>query len=174
MTMFPALILVLALTTPATPIAQVAAQIDAAVSTNVQAPGAQPAPRGPSNVKLDLAITDTYGGKPSKKTVSMIILLGENGRIRTANVLPPHGFEVKLNVDAGVSVIAGGLLRVYVTFEYTPAQVEANDATVPRPAQLNESFTVVLHDGKPLVVTQSADPVTDRRVTVELTATIQK
>jgi hypothetical protein len=33
---------------------------------------------------------------------------------------------------------------------------------------------VVLQDGKPLMVSQSADPTTERRVTAELTATILK
>ena len=41
-----------------------------------------------------------------------------------------------------------------------------------RPGRLHESITVRLTNGKPLVVSQSADPASDRKVTVELTATI--
>lgn len=176
MTMFPAFMLMLGLTAAPMPIAQDASRADAAAAaTNLaQAPGAAQAPRGPSNVKLDLAITDTYGGTPSKKTVSMLILPSQNGRIRTSNVLPGTGIEVKLNVDAHVSMSTPGFMTVMVTFEYTPAQVQADAATSLRPAQLHESIYVAVQDGKPLVVSQSADPVTDRRVTVELTATIQK
>ena len=36
----------------------------------------------------------------------------------------------------------------------------------------NESVALVLDDGKPVVAAQSADPITDRRVSVEVKATI--
>jgi uncharacterized protein YlzI (FlbEa/FlbD family) len=37
---------------------------------------------------------------------------------------------------------------------------------------VNQSLTVLLENGKSLLVTQSADPVSDRKVTVEVKATI--
>jgi hypothetical protein len=43
-----------------------------------------------------------------------------------------------------------------------------------QPAEIHESLSVVLQDGKPLLVSQSADPTTDRKVTVELMATVLK
>ncbi len=43
-----------------------------------------------------------------------------------------------------------------------------------RSPRLNESITVVLQDGKMLMVSQSADPGSDRKVTAELMATILK
>jgi hypothetical protein len=39
-------------------------------------------------------------------------------------------------------------------------------------AQLNESMTLILDSGKPTVVSQAADPISDRRIAVEVTATI--
>ena len=39
---------------------------------------------------------------------------------------------------------------------------------------ISETFAVILDDGKALVVSQSADPYTDRRVRVEVKATILK
>jgi hypothetical protein len=128
------------------------------------------------NVKLDLTIVDTYTGKPVSKTVSMMLASGYSGRIRTQNVIN-NRYPVELNVDATAEVTANASgIRVHLTFEYNPApepaQAEANP--VLRPASLNESFVVLLDDGKPLMVTRSADPATDRSVTVELTATIQR
>jgi hypothetical protein len=41
-------------------------------------------------------------------------------------------------------------------------------------SSVNESVAVVLDAGKPMTVTQSADPLTDRKVTVEVKATILK
>lgn len=128
----------------------------------------------PTNIKLDLAITDTYGGTPVKKTVSMLIMAGQGGMIRTSNRLA-SGVEVKLNVDATARIHpnAAGFLNVQLTFEYTPAGA-VSEESAGHPAMLHESLNVFLQNGKPLVVSQSADPSTERRVTVELTATIQK
>ena len=104
----------------------------------------------------------------------MIIQSGSSGRIRTANVLNQK-WPVNLNVDASTTAYLNGIVRVNVTFEYSPAPAKApsGDTTGP-PPNLNESISVILLDGKPLIVSQSADPVTSRKVTVELTATILK
>ena len=56
-------------------------------------------------------------------------------------------------------------------FDYTPEQAQPPSNTI---ANLNEQMTVYLTDGKPLLISQSADPKGDRRVTVEVTATIVK
>lgn len=156
-------------------------------------PRAPGLPTPTANVKLDLTITDTYTGTPVKKTVSMLIMNGSNGMIRTANRLAT-GSNVGLNVDAAATIYQGGLITVRVTFEYTPAQApsivnpqnreqidalrtqqaERGLSPTSQPAELHESLSVVLQDGKPLLVSQSADPTTDRKVTVEVMATILK
>jgi len=41
-------------------------------------------------------------------------------------------------------------------------------------AQINERLTVILQENKPLVISQAADPGSDRKITVELIATIGK
>lgn len=137
-----------------------------------QTPARNQAPRM-QNVRLDLTITDTYTGTPTRKTVSMLVLMGESGMIRTSNRLP-SGHVVGLNVDASLSAAtSNGQIRVRVTFEYTPAQtMEANTARAPGPAELHESLTVAVEDGETIQISQSADPATDRKVTVELTATV--
>jgi hypothetical protein len=137
----------------------------------------------PVNVKLELAITDTYAGTPAKKTVTLLIANGGGGMIRTSNRLP-DGSPVNLNVDCQVTVNAvtmpgrergPDVIRASLTFAYTPAQSpQAEGRPAPRPADLTESVTVILQDGKTTVVSQSADPATDRKVTVEVTATIIK
>lgn len=155
-------------------------------------PRAPALPSVTANVKLDLTITDTFTGAPVKKTVSMLVLNGSSGMIRTTNRLA-NGSNVGLNIDAAATIHAGGLVTVRVTFEYTPAQPVASPANTrdemealraqqaerglsptSQPAQLHETLSVVLQDGKPLLVSQSADPTTDRKVTVELMATILK
>ena len=135
-----------------------------------------PAPSTFTNVRLDLTITDTYGDKPSSKTVSMIVVDRERSSIRTSNRLP-GGQSVQLNVDAYASLLADRANRILLrlTFEYTPAQTAAGtEGRGPAPAELTESLSVVLDNAQKLVVSQSADPATDRKVTVEVTATVLK
>ena len=155
-------------------------------------PRAPALPTITANVKLDLTITDTYTGTPVKKTVSLLILNGSNGMIRTSNRLA-SGSNVGLNIDAAAMIHQGGFITVRVTFEYTPAQkpaptpatreqvdalrtqlAEQGLSPTSQPAELHESISVILQDGKPLLVSQSADPTTDRKVTVELMATVLK
>ena len=46
--------------------------------------------------------------------------------------------------------------------------------TYSRPSGVNQSQTVVLQSGKPLIISQAADPVSDRKVVVEVKATVLK
>lgn len=127
-----------------------------------------------TNVRLDMKISDTFTGQPVLKEVTMIIQSGSNGRIRTESIVAQK-FMVNLNIDASTTAYLSGVVRTNVTFEYSPAP--ANAASGDQPAQiprLNESISVILQDGKPMIVSQSADPMTARKVTVELTATILK
>jgi hypothetical protein len=47
-------------------------------------------------------------------------------------------------------------------------------ASTKRFSALNEMLTVILQNGKPMVVSQAADPLNDRRITIEVKATIIK
>ena len=126
------------------------------------------------NVRIDLTITDTYGGTPSKKTVTMLIANSGNASIRT-NMSRLESNAPVLNIDGSVAVFPGNTIRATLIFNYWPGRPQnAPPSTTPAPGEVNESGTVLLQDGKPLLISQSADPVTDRKVTVEVTATIVK
>jgi hypothetical protein len=47
-------------------------------------------------------------------------------------------------------------------------------ATVTRLNGFSESLNLMVTDGKPVIASQSADPRSDRKVTVEVTATVVK
>ena len=118
-----------------------------------------------------MTITDTLSGNPSTKTVSMVILNGSNGMIRTSQ----PGYDHVLNVDAMATAYQNGMIGVRLSFEFTPpgpAAVEGRPNT--RAPRLNESLTVVVLDGKPLVVSQSADAASNRTVTASITAKVLK
>lgn len=127
------------------------------------------------NIRIELTITDQRGsGTPVSKLVTMTILDTGDGRIRTGgDVRTPLGFRppVTLNVDAQPRVHRDGKIRVDLTIEYRPTAAESDTEQSSTPT-INESISVLLEDGKPLVISQSADPATDRRVKVEAKATI--
>ncbi|MDO8677920.1 MAG: hypothetical protein Q7R30_05055 [Acidobacteriota bacterium] len=132
------------------------------------------------NVQIELTITDQTGGAPvEKKTVSMIAADRTWGKVRASAVagnergLPP--LSVGLNVDARPFVQPDGVVQVEFTIGYNPLGPAAATATPgQRPTELNQSLTVLLQSGKPLIVSQAADPISDRKIVVEVKATVLK
>jgi hypothetical protein len=134
----------------------------------------------PVNVRLDVTITDQQrnGATALKKTVSIVTADGMGGRIRSqANYI--NIGEVPLNVDAEPEIMPNDKVRVRVNLQYDlPASGDATGAELTKVAgplrktQIQENLALILENGKPLVAAQSADPVGDRQVTVEVKATI--
>lgn len=124
------------------------------------------------NVRLDITITDQQlAGQPVAKIVTMVVADNWQSRIRTeGNAWTTGGaYPVALNVDARPRLI-GDKILLMMTVEYKPSAPE------PKPGAssttLNQSFQVLLADGRPLVVSQSADPNSDRKVRLEVKATV--
>ena len=124
----------------------------------------------PVNVKLDLTITDQSGpGDPAKKIVTMLIADRGNGSIRSAGYSNLSS-NVRINVDARPQILSNGSVRLGLGLEYNPRVADSSAAAV----SLHEQMTVILTPEKPMLISQSADPVSDRRVTVEVRATLLK
>ncbi|MGE0462428.1 MAG: hypothetical protein AB7Q16_13755 [Vicinamibacterales bacterium] len=149
----------------------------------------EPAPRGlATNVQVELTITDRIGsGTPETKTVSLITSDATWGRIRAgANTRNPQTGPVAtmLNVDARPFIeqdAKGGAtnrLRLELTLEYQPIRTSttapAAGEGVAAPTHLNQSLSVFLASGVPVVVSKAADPITDRQVVVEVKATVMR
>lgn len=136
-----------------------------------KAAAAPPAAGQLANVRIDVTITDQTGpGEPMKKVVTMLLADNVNGSIRTRGNVRNQGM-VQINVDARANILPGGHLRVSLGLEYNP-RAAASDAV--EASSLNEQLAVVVENGKPLVVSQAADPASDRKISVELKATILK
>jgi hypothetical protein len=123
------------------------------------------------NVRLDVTISDSLNvDSLTKKTVSMLILDGRNGQVRSTS---EGGL---INIDANPQVRPDGRIYLRLTVEYRPelSAQQAQAAGTSRVAQFNESLALVVADGKPIVASQSADPRSDRKVTLEVTATVLK
>ena len=127
-----------------------------------------------ANVRLELTISDERGAAaPITKTVTMVMADRGQGRIRTSgDIRTPQGYRpIQLNVDAIPEFTRDGRVRVQFTLEYRPSVGEGTSEDTAQ-TNISETMNVILQDGKPLIVSQSADPYTDRRVKVELKATI--
>jgi hypothetical protein len=130
----------------------------------------------PINVKVDLTLTDQRGGAtPIKRTVTVLAADGYMGSIRTQSNVVQVGV-VPLNVDASPTLLADGKIRVAINLQYDwPAPADSSSArgTVSS-TSLHDQLMLILENGKSMVAAQSADPIGDRQVTVEVKATILK
>jgi hypothetical protein len=134
-----------------------------------------------ANVRVDLTISDQTGtAPPETKSVSMIVANGSWGKMRASASAFQKGdanreVPVGLNVDARPFISRDGDVRLEMTLVYSPfAPSQAAPSPQMRPTELNHSATVVLHSGKPLTVTEAADPIADRKMVVTVVATILK
>jgi hypothetical protein len=134
----------------------------------------------PVNLKIDFTITDQRGTAPAiKRTLTMMVADERTGSIRSQSNVFQVG-DVPLNVDASPTLLADGKIRLGFNLQYDwPAPFEtsaANSSQLPRgtviKTALHDSVTLILESGKPMVAAQSADPIGERQVTVEVKATL--
>jgi hypothetical protein len=150
------------------PVLFVLTGVAAAQEPTVPPKGAEPqAPRAPAaqaaNVRVEITIADQRSdAQTPPKTVTLLLEDRQSGRMRTGRA------NAMLNVDARPEITREGRIRVSLSLEYTPQ--DAPDRPTQPP--VIESVTALLEDGKTLLVSQSADPITERKVRVELKATI--
>jgi hypothetical protein len=132
-----------------------------------------------TNVQVELTITDQTGAAaPEKKMVTMVVASGSWGKIRSAGTVKPGPDAgpavVELNVDARPFVAVDGPIQMELTLVYRPLGAATEELARGRPLPMNQSLTVILQSGKPLVVSQAADPLNDRKIGVEVKATVLK
>jgi hypothetical protein len=149
---------------------------------------APPEPGMPLNIRIEVSITDQTGqGPAAKKVVTMIagdrqvtsIRSSASVPVRLAGMAapaPPSYRNVTINVDAHPTILAKEPTKVMVSFglEYQPKSRGESEEMEPGMASVSERLSLILESGKPVVVSQAADPTSDRKITVEVTATILK
>jgi len=141
--------------------AQQAAPQKPAAPDQTQSPPARVAPQI-ANIRIEMTITDQRTDvQTPPKTVMLLVEDRHSGRIRTGRN------NLALNVDASVEIVRDNRVRVLLSLEYTP-----QEAGQGAQMAISETVATLLEDGKPLVVSQSADPSSDRKVRVEIKATI--
>jgi hypothetical protein len=138
----------------------------------------------PFNIKIEVAITDQTGSSPAaKKVISMITADRQRNSIRSSANVPVHGVmganpfrNVTINVDAHPVILSKDSNKLSMEFglQYLPKTTGGPEDLEPGMAQINEQLGLLLESGKTMIVSQAADPTSDRKITVEVTATIIK
>jgi hypothetical protein len=114
----------------------------------------------------------------------MLVADRQSGSIRSRGVVttPTGGASARgsepasgptLNVDASPSVYADDSVLVSLALEYLPGpQSPRIGSAADARSHLNERMGVLVASGKPIVISQTSDPGSNRRLTVELKATV--
>jgi hypothetical protein len=140
------------------------------------------APAGPTswqNVKLDVKISDSLNTDTQhSKTMTVLCLDGNSSQVRS------QSGDGLINIDARPAIRPDGRIYLQLILEYRPdfggsaASLPSGSSgpggTTRGTAGFSESLNLLVVDGKPIVASQSADPRSDRKVTVEVTATVVK
>lgn len=149
------------------------------------APAAPERRRAPSqlvNVKIELTITDQVGdNQPQKKNIVMVVADGESGRVRTTSYSHyriPSASNVltrlmPLNFDAAPEV-EGNRIRLRLSLDYESIDEPPSSDLPVGTSKVQQSISSVVADGVPIIISQTADPVSARKVTLEVKASILK
>lgn len=123
------------------------------------------------NVRLDVSVIDQIGdGKPQPRSLMVMLVDRAMGRTRAA-------FEDRtISVDAR-PIVMDGRVRMSLTIvssnaapRMTKMDAQAHDYTL----EWRNLFSLLLESGKPVTALETVDPVTKRRLAIEVKATIQK
>jgi hypothetical protein len=165
--------------TPATAPAAPAAPVPPAMLAEPTPP--RPRREGQAiNVRVDVTLTDQRGGAPPiMRTLTVIAADGYTGSLRTQSAVFGMNVPVPLNVDASPTLLADGKIRLAVNLQYDwPAAPSDGNSNTTRgtvtSSSVRDQLVMILESGKSMIVAQSADPVGDRQVAVEVKATILK
>ncbi len=140
-----------------------------------------------ANIRFDISITDEGGGaSPVRKAVTLVVAdrgyTSSRSQVRLTpdvekglNVFDPSKAGLPLNVDVGmngdlVELQDDGRVRARVNIVYQPYSPELKTL----PGSVQGSSKLLFESGKKVVFAQTADAVTDRHTTIEVTATILK
>ncbi len=135
------------------------------------------APRSPSaqvaNIQLAIVLTDKIDGKTVAEE-PVHLLLGDRQLGRLRRHLPANASFANKNFEVDVTPeIVGSRVRIAMTVNYNAASPDDNrDQT--HTTQFVETVTTYLDVGKPTTIVETLGDAANRRVTLQVTATILK
>ena len=135
----------------------------------------------PVNVQVEVTVSEQAGGAapaiaggaPGARSISASAADGFRSSVRSGSKLKiGDAFtDIGLSLDIRPVVVSPTKARVEIGFESTSTG-DGDDRTRLPGTRITQ--TVVLESGKPVVLSQTTDPLTGRKTTVTATATIVK
>jgi hypothetical protein len=124
------------------------------------------------NIRLDVSVIDQSAtGAAQPKTLMVVLADRQMGQTRAVYE------DRSIFVDARPTVV-DGLIRISVTVKSEePPRMMVPGAAFKAPDPIlnwQNSFALLLSNGKPMVALETADAVTKRKLSIEVKATIQK
>jgi hypothetical protein len=122
----------------------------------------------PVNIRVEVAINDQVGGTISPpKTMTLLLADRSRNQVRS-------GFDDRtLNIDARPTIV-DGRVRLSINIQSEPLSKTPADSFASMNMRQTQNITVMLDNGKPLVIFENADPTSKRKLTIEVKATILK
>lgn len=128
---------------------------------------AEASPQQPSrNVRVEVTVIETGGGAPpSRKTAATTLASGRTGSIRadfgSARREGEPSIRANLSMDVRPVIEQGDRILTWLTLNYSS-----------RTAAHTGTLQPLLQSGKVTIASEAEDPTSDRKITVEVTATI--
>jgi hypothetical protein len=164
------------------------AQNPAPANVAAPAPPPPPAPPGPPrregqpiNVRVELTIVEEGpNAAPIRKSVIAVVGDGYNGYVRETGFGPSSATApfpnrpVPLNLDAFPVILANGKIRLTCAIQYNAGTASGPSASSDARSgtDIKQNLVLILENGKALTISEATDPISDRKVTVEVKATI--
>ena len=143
-------------------------------------PKPPPAPPPPAestrqsvNIQVDVTIQSKGGtGAPISKTMTMLVA----DRRQTTLTAQASGGVRRLNGTVSASLLREGKIEMSLNLDFDVSEFKEGVAPVQDlgGTAYRGVVNVVLENDKPLIISKSADPLSDRTVTVEVKATVLK
>jgi hypothetical protein len=121
------------------------------------------------NVRIGVIVIEEGGGQPAaRKDATLILGDRRSGSVRSAALQQEAGnhHQAQLSIDARPWVESDGRVRTAITLDYVSHPYFSNWGRL--------KFEPLLDSGKPLVAAEASSAIADRRIRVEVTATILK
>jgi hypothetical protein len=145
------------------------------------------------NIRVDATIIESRGDQTiGRRTISATMVDGENGSVRSMVFVPARPPEAgadkpssvspiplqqtraQLNMDARARLRGDGKVQIWLTVESQSGGIDLGDVGKASDASIRQSVSVLVDPGSPIVVAQSADAIGNRRLTLEVKATVLK
>jgi hypothetical protein len=141
---------------------------------------------------VEATIIESRGDQTiGQRVISATMVDGENASVRSMAFVPVRQTEgdagkppnvvvsgqqsrAMLNMDARARLRTDAKVQVWLTVESGSGGIDLGEAGKAIDASIRQSVSVLLDPGTPVVVAQSADAVGNRRLTLEVKATVLK